>query len=99
MLEARTSVPASTIVPPLYVFVLLRINSPPPSLVSDMPGLFSRDATRERQACCRPIRCTFKLSARAKGAVMAWLPLITVKNAVVPELSKVRVPDVPAASV
>ena len=40
-----------------------------------------------------------KLSASANGAVIEWLPLTTVRNAVAPELSKVSVPPVPGASV
>ena len=96
--EVRISVPASTVVPPLYVSVPPRISTPPPISVSARPGLFS-PMPPERARLPPAATVASKLSASSNGAVIAWLPLVTVRKAAAPELSSVSAPLVPGESV
>ena len=61
-------------------------------------GTILADAAGKRQAAANG-HVGIQVVGKQQGGRDRWLPLITVKNAVVPELSKVSLPPVPDESV
>ncbi len=89
--EVIASVAALTFVPPVYVSAPLRIKSPPPLTLTDVPGLLSLMPPAIVNAL-PVVALTFKLLPSTMGALIAWLPPLLLSAAVlVSVLAKVNV--------